>query len=168
MSDQDRVEYIVEALPSEQQAVVLGYLAALREELEKAKQDANLLRRESQEVQACLTDDECPTWDDPCSVQVEDAMALRKDRDRLREELAQAQALLEDSRSAMNEHMQIHAKVVNELKQVKHDYAQLQEAYNAKAAGVPLGPIVGAQTIVNQQLYINKLEARIADLEGQP
>lgn len=64
----------------------------LREALEKAKQDANLLRRQSQEVQACLTDDECPTWDDPCSVQVEDAMALRKDRDRMREKLAQAKA----------------------------------------------------------------------------
>ena len=60
------------------------------------------------------------------------------------------------------------AALREELAQVKHDYAQLQEAYNAKAAGVPLGPIVGAQTILNQQRHIATLQARIAELEANP
>lgn len=40
---------------------------------------------------------------------------------------------------------------------LKHDYAQLKEAYDAKVAGVPLGPIVGTQTIINQQIAYQQL-----------
>ena len=97
------------------QYVTASDYAALREELRKYKEEDDVWMKSS------LVD-------------------LSKDRDRLREELAQ----------------------------VTHDYAQIQEAYNAKAAGVPLGPIVGAQTILNQQRHIATLQARLAELEPKP
>jgi len=48
-----------------------------------------------------------------------------------------------------------------QLAALRHDYAQLKEAYDAKESGVPLGPVVGAQTIVNQQREINRLQAQL-------
>lgn len=48
-----------------------------------------------------------------------------------------------------------------EIARWKHDYEQLKEAYDAKVAGVPLGPIVGAHTIINQQMEIAKLRAAL-------
>lgn len=54
------------------------------------------------------------------------------------------------------------------------EYAQLKEAYDAKVAGVPLGPIIGAQTILNQQIAYNQLMeqavyfAEIADSVCRP
>jgi len=45
--------------------------------------------------------------------------------------------------------------------ELERDYRQLKEAYDAKAAGVPLRPIVGAHTIINQQVRIEQLEAQL-------
>lgn len=53
-----------------------------------------------------------------------------------------------------------------EIALVKHEYSQLKEAYDAKASGVPLGPIIGAQTIINQQQEIARLREQIEQLRG--
>lgn len=52
-----------------------------------------------------------------------------------------------------------------QVKEREHHYNQLKEAYDAKVSGIPIGPIVGAQTITNQQLHIQKLEAQWKGLE---
>lgn len=60
------------------------------------------------------------------------------------------------------------------LAEKDREYAQLKEAYDAKVAGVPLGPIIGAQTILNQQIAYNQLMeqavyfAEIADSVCRP
>ena len=48
---------------------------------------------------------------------------------------------------------------------LQRDYAQLKEAYDAKASGVPIGPIVGAQTIVNQAHEIKRLLQVVSQLQ---
>ena len=66
------------------------------------------------------------------------------------------------------------AKLEQALAEKDREYAQLKEAYDAKVAGVPLGPIIGAQTILNQQIAYNQLMeqavyfAEIADSVCRP
>ena len=101
----------------------------------------------------------------------------------LREELAQRQGQIDtlanfilhsvpgepsQSQGAVDTAIRVITTLREDLARVTHDYAQLQEAYNAKSAGVPLGPIVGAQTILNQQRHIATLQARLAELEPKP
>jgi len=100
----------------------------------------------------------------------------------LREELAQAQALLEDSRSAMNEHMQIHAQVVNELKQVTQDRDDWRDSYQGTFAELcevqdrldKMGEESSARIACHQreiagwEASVQQLQARLAELEAEP
>ena len=87
---------------------------------------------------------------------------------------AQLQAALDAEREKVKEYMtnyvplkaleDVEAQLATlqaQLAESRHDYAQLKEAYDAKESGVPLGPVVGAQTIVNQQREINRLQAQL-------
>lgn len=47
-----------------------------------------------------------------------------------------------------------------EIASIKHAYAQLSEAYEANVAGIPLGPRVRAQTIMDQQIAYQQLMAK--------
>jgi hypothetical protein len=139
------------------QYVTASDYAALREELASYKEAVSQLHRDTA-VQATTID-------------------------RLREELAQREGQIDtlanfilhsvpgepsQSQGAVDTAIRVITTLREDLARVTHDYAQLQEAYNAKSAGVPLGPIVGAQTILNQQRHIATLQARIVELEGQP
>lgn len=96
---------------------------------------------------------------------------LQRACDRLTQNLAMAE---EQHRRDMQfgSQMQIQCKefqreverLTQERDSSKHHYDQLKEAYDATVAGVPLGPIVGAQTIMNQVAHILKLEQQLAAL----
>jgi Fe-S cluster assembly scaffold protein SufB len=100
-------------------------------------------------------------------------MELHKECARLRAELnqvnqdcEQAGVMLADAHAALNEHMEIHAKVVNELKDVK------QERDEAKEEVAWYGTLmrrtkIGTHETPSLKAYIEQLEARIAALEGE-
>ena len=46
---------------------------------------------------------------------------------------------------------------------LKRQLAEATEAVTALSKGKPLGPVVGAQTIINQQAHIKKIEAQLAE-----
>lgn len=80
-----------------------------------------------------------------------------------------SKSLQQDLAERGNQIRQLEAENVQlkaELAQTRHDYTQLKEAYDAKVSGVPLGPIVVAQTILNQQREIEKLKAEVNQLNG--
>lgn len=55
------------------------------------------------------------------------------------------------------------AELEAQLADEKRYRQQAEEAYAAKEVHVPLGPLVGSQTILNQQVYIQRLKAGIQD-----
>lgn len=84
----------------------------------------------------------------------EDSLTRRRVR-RLLNELDEQATFLR----AMTEGRNLCQERVREL---EREVAQCQEACKAMQEGKPLGPVVGAQVIVNQQIEISRLRAALA------
>ena len=62
---------------------------------------------------------------------------------------------------ALNEEI---LEIVRDVAELERQLAEATEAVTALSKGKPLGPVVGAQTIINQQAHIKKIEAQLAEV----
>lgn len=74
-----------------------------------------------------------------------------------------AWVLFEDHEKAEAEQRALIEQQRQEIERLTHELIQANEACAALRDGKPLGPVIGAQTIVNQAKRIAELEAHCVD-----